>query len=205
MNHKISKKGNFTFFLIALILFSPFLGYTSSNEENLGAFFSINILAPYTSYNSYHFTLIAEQLPKIGIAVDVFDQTGWAQISPRTWRYPGPYPIPTYPEGGYDVLFVGWSWGLDWDPAGLYNTAGITPDGDNFYQYSNPTMDLVTANYYNSFNLSDRINWCKEIQNILYEDLPEIAIYYQLSVYPHVDGFTGWSGLLWASIYQPME
>ncbi|MFW9922548.1 MAG: ABC transporter substrate-binding protein [Candidatus Thorarchaeota archaeon] len=187
------------------LVITPFIA-TPVKAANPGPFFSISILAPNTNpARNQWATLMVEQLPKIGIAVDVFDHTGWAQISPRTWGHPGPYPVPTYDEGGFDILFVGWSWGLDWDPTGLYNTAGITPDGDNFYQYSNPEMDWAIANYTQSFVLADRIDWCEEIQAILYEDLPEICIIYPLSVYPHVDGFTGWSGLLWASIYQPME
>ncbi|MBN1328439.1 MAG: hypothetical protein JXA54_03090, partial [Candidatus Heimdallarchaeota archaeon] len=93
-------------------------------------FFSVSILAPNTNAARNRWSaLMVEQLPKIGIGIDVFDSTGWAQITPRTWSHPGPYPIPTYAEGGYDILFVGWSWGLDWDPTGLYDTPSITPFG----------------------------------------------------------------------------
>ncbi len=146
---------------------------------------------------------MVEQLPKIGIAVDIFDHTGWAQISPRVWGHPGPYPIPTYAEGGYDIFFISWSWGLDWDPTGLYDSPAITPDGNNFYQYDNPAMDNAIGNYISSFVLADRIEWAEEIQAILYEDLPEISLIYPLSVYPHVEGVADFSGLLWASTQYP--
>jgi len=171
-----------------------------------GPFFSISILAPNTNpARNQWATLMVEQLPKIGIEVDVFDHTGWSQISPRTWGYPGPYPIPTYAEGGFDILFVGWGWGLDWDPTGLFDSPAITPNGDNFYQYDSQEMDWAIGNYTASFVTADRIEYAKDIQALLYEDLPQITIIYPRSLYPYVEGFTGWDGLLWASSYQPME
>ncbi|MHA1558023.1 MAG: hypothetical protein ACTSPM_13970, partial [Candidatus Heimdallarchaeota archaeon] len=98
-----------------------------------------------------------EQLPKIGIEVDVFDHTGWAQISPRTWGHPGPYPVGTYAEGGFDILFVGNGWGLDFDPQGVFTSDGLTPNGDNFYQYESDAMDNAVGNYSQAFVFADRM------------------------------------------------
>ncbi|MHA1825837.1 MAG: hypothetical protein ACTSUA_04175, partial [Candidatus Heimdallarchaeota archaeon] len=78
----------------------PFMA-TPTKAANPAPFFSISILAPNTNpARNQWSTLMAEQLPKIGIGIDVFDHTGWSQISPRTWGYLGPYPIPSYAEGG---------------------------------------------------------------------------------------------------------
>jgi len=178
-------------------------------EENPEPFFYIDILVPSScciSVSSFSSSIISKYLPKIGIGIDTFD-SGWAQIIPRTWGYPGPYPIPPYDDGGYDVLFVGWSWRLDWDPTGLFDSPSITPYGDNFYQYSNQEMDWAISNYTNSYVLADRINWCKQIQAILYEDLPQITLVYPLELYPIQNDFdtSSWNGLLWASTSQPME
>jgi ABC-type transport system substrate-binding protein len=184
----------------------PLMATPKAQGITVGPFFSISILAPNSNpARNQWATLMVEQLPKIGIEVDVFDHTSWSQIYPRTWDYPGPYPIPTYAEGGFDILFVGWGWGLDWDPTGLFDTAGIVPDGDNFYQYANPEMDWAIGNYTASFVTADRIEYAKDIQALLYEDLPQITIIYPRSLYPYTEGFTGWDGLLWASTYQPME
>ncbi len=189
--------------IMFVLCISPMITQTTQ-AANPGPFFHISILAPNTNpARNQWATLMVEQLPKIGIAVDTFDHTSWAQISPRTWGFPGPYPIPTYAEGGYDLFFVGWGWGLDWDPTGLYDTPAITPNGDNFYQYSNPAMDNAIGNYTSSFVLADRIEYAEEIQAILYEDLPEICLIYPLSVYPHTEDLVDFSGLLWASTYHP--
>jgi len=171
-----------------------------------GPFFSISILAPNSNpARNQWATIMVEQLPKIGIEVDVFDHTGWSQISPRTWGYPGPYPIPTYAEGGFDILFVGYGWGLDIDLTGVFDTNGITPNGDNFYQYSSQEMDDAIGNYTQAFVLADRLEYAKDIQALLYEDQPSIPIVYSTSLFPHDDDLTGWDPLLWASNYEPME
>jgi ABC-type transport system substrate-binding protein len=183
----------------------PFLAQPAQ-AANPAPFFSISILAPNTnSARNQWSTLMVEQLPKIGIGIDVFDHTGWSQISPRTWGHPGPYPIPTYAEGGFDILFVGWSWGLDWDPTGLFDSPSMPPNGDNFYQYDSQDMDWAIYNYTSSFVLNDRIAWAEEIQALLYEDNPSACIIYPYSNYIHDTNFEGWDGLLWASSYQPME
>ena len=184
---------------------TPFLA-TETKAANPGPFFSIGILAPNTNpARNQWATLMVEQLPKIGIEVETFDHTGWAQISPRTWGHPGPYPIPTYAEGGYDILFVGNGWGLDFDPTGVFTTDGITPAGDNFYQYSSAAMDNAVGNYSQAFVFADRMEYAREIQELLLEDQPSIALVYETSLFPHVETLEGWDPLLWASEYQPME
>ncbi len=179
---------------------------TPVKAANPGPFFSISILAPNTNpARNQWSTLMVEQLPKIGIAIDVFDHTGWAQIGPRTWSHPGPYPIPSYAEGGFDILFVGYGWGLDFDPTGLFTTDGITPAGDNYYQYNSQEFDWAVSNYTQSFVWADRIQYGEEIQELLYEDQPSICIIYKIGLYAHNPGLAGWDPLLWASAYQPME
>jgi ABC-type transport system substrate-binding protein len=174
---------------------------------NPPAFFTLSVLAPNTNpARNQWATLMVEQLPKIGIGVDVFDHTGWAQISPRTWGYPGPYPIPTYAEGGFDIMFVGWGWGLDIDMTGLFDTPSIPPNGDNFYQYSVPEMDWAIGNYSQSFVLADRIQYAEDIQALLYEDVPQATITYPLDVFPHTTALDpdSWTPLLWDTSYQDM-
>jgi len=184
----------------------PFLA-TPIEAANPPAFFSISVLAPNTNpARNQWATLMVEQLPKIGIGVDVFDHTGWAQISPRTWGYPGPFPVPTYAEGGFDILFIGWGWGLDIDMTGLFDTPSFPPFGDNFYQYSVPEMDWAIGNYSQAFVLADRIQYAEDIQALLYEDVPQATITYPTDIFPHTTALvaSSWSPLLWDSSYQDM-
>ena len=189
--------------MITCIFFTPILGIQKIKVTDPGPYFYIAVLCPNTNpARNQWATLMVEQLPKIGIGVSIFDLTGWAQISPRTWGHS--YPIPTYAEGGYDVLFTGWSWGFDWNP-GLFHSSSMPPNGDNLYQYNSSDMDATIDNYISSFVLEDRIEYMEEIQSILYEDNPSVSIVYPASVYPFNNSFTGWDSLLWSATYQPMN
>ncbi|MBD3190860.1 MAG: hypothetical protein GF308_09465 [Candidatus Heimdallarchaeota archaeon] len=198
------------FSLAFSICFSSFLTtgelVVTEASDNPPAFFEISVLAPATcTMRNVYIERIVEELPKIGIGIDIFEETGWAGISPRTWAYPGPYPIPTYAEGGFDILFVGWSWELDWDPMGLFDTASWVPAGDNFYQYSNPLFDEALKNYYDQFLLENRIEHAEQMQEILYDDQPAITIYYPKSLLVMDEKVSGMDGVLWTAVYQPME
>ncbi|MCE7744771.1 MAG: hypothetical protein GPJ52_06515 [Candidatus Heimdallarchaeota archaeon] len=198
-----------TLFIFLIVMFlTPIFTVTDSLQAELpDPFFSVSFLIPNTSPSRNQWaSQMVEQLAKIGIGVDVFDHTGWAQINPRTWGYPGPYPIPQYSEGGFDILFVGWGWGLDIDMKGLFDTPSIPPNGDNFYQYSRPEMDWAIGNYSQSFVLADRIQRAHDIQALLYEDVPAATITYPQNLFPMDPNFDqdSWDALLWDASYQDM-
>jgi ABC-type transport system substrate-binding protein len=208
INHLIKKIGLLS--LISLILFPLVINLKISNadlnDENPEPFFYLDLLVPATSpVRNQWADLMIEHLPKIGIGVDTFNRSGWAYILYRTWGYPGPYPIPTYDEGGFDLLFVGWSASLDSGHAFLYNSDNIVPFGNNFYQYSSMKMDQAIGNYYETYNFTERITYAHEIQEMLYNDIPSSCIFYPQSAYPMADDLSGMDGLLWAYNYQPME
>ena len=200
------KKGRILILLSILsLILNPLVGLRDTKATNPGPFFSITVLVPNTTSERMDIaSLFVEELPKIGIEVESYQIAGWADISSRTWSYPGPYPIPTYSEGGYDVLFLTWTNGLEFNPEGLYDSPSLTPAGDNFYQYYNPVMDSAVENHSNSVLISDRIEAANVIQNIVYEDLPSIAVAYPELVYPYNESLTGWDSLLWSTIYQPI-
>ncbi len=199
--------------LKSLILISLCLGIipifssnTASAEEEIEPVFYVSILAPSTcpARNQWA-TLMVEQLPKIGIGIEIFDHTGWSQIVPRTWGYPGPYPIPTYAEGGFDILFVGYSGDLDWYYANIFHSDYIIPLGENFYQYESWEYDFAYNNYMTSLTAEDRIFWGNKMQQILYKDQPACTIFYPTGLFAHDPDFTGWAGILWNTVYQFME
>ncbi|MFW9922069.1 MAG: ABC transporter substrate-binding protein [Candidatus Thorarchaeota archaeon] len=151
-----------------------------------GPFFAITILCPDTNPNRMQMAkLFAMELPKIGIIIEDLIYTGWDEISPRTWGNPGPYPISTYDEGGYDMLFVGWGGSdVDFTSSQMYHSTAFTPFGDNFYQFSNWTVDYLLDNYRYAFDMSDRIITAREIQSCLIQQLPSIPIVWESMRYP---------------------
>ncbi|MHA1874350.1 MAG: ABC transporter substrate-binding protein [Candidatus Heimdallarchaeaceae archaeon] len=174
----------------------------SAAEGDIIPAFYINLLSPNTNPARNQWAALMEnQLPKIGIGIAFHESTGWGNIMPRTWSYPvgedGKFDyIPTYEDGGYDILFVGWSWGLDWDPTGLYDTGSIVPAGDNMYQYSNPTYDTKLVEYTSELDDTARIAKAKELQAILYDDLPSITLIYPREVFGFAKTLSGIDTLL---------
>ncbi|UJG39653.1 MAG: ABC transporter substrate-binding protein [Candidatus Heimdallarchaeum aukensis] len=174
----------------------------SAAEGDIIPAFYINLLSPNTNPARNQWAALMEnQLPKIGIGIAFHESTGWGNIMPRTWAYPvgeeGKFDyIPTYEDGGYDILFVGWSWGLDWDPTGLYDSASIVPAGDNMYQYSNPTFDEKLVEYTTELDDTARIAKAKELQAILYDDLPAITLIYPREVFGFSKALSGIDTLL---------
>ena len=170
--------------------------------------FQIALLSPNTNPARDEWALLMEQqLPEIGIGISVHNSTGWGEIAPRTWSYPlieYDY-IPTYDEGGYDLLFVGYSWPLDLQLSGWYETSALIPYGDNFYQYSNPTYDAILENYVEEYDPVLRTNYAKLLQGILYEDLPSISILYPKCLYGFRTGLIGINPLLLYDTNQRVE
>jgi ABC-type transport system substrate-binding protein len=200
------KKKKVKLVLLLLIFIIPLLTATTNNQAaNPDPVFSISLLWP-NSYGYLWMTIMAEQLPKIGIGIDVKDFTGWAVISSRTWGYPGPYPVPSYSEGGFDVLGVSYGWGLDINFTEMFHSAHITPNDWNFYQYNSSEMDSILGNYSQSFVLADRINYAQDMQALLYEDVPQATVKYPQVVFPHDSDLVNisWNPLLWYEESQDM-
>ncbi|NHJ49923.1 MAG: hypothetical protein FK733_19175 [Asgard group archaeon] len=168
-------------------------------------FFSITILCPNTSPERMEWALtITNEFEKIGIDVTLIYES-WGGISPRTWGYPGPYPIPLYSAGGYDVLVVGWNFDLESDPYNLYHSDKIPPNGDNFYQYDNPVVDTYIDNYMTSITASNKQFWADKIQEVLYDELPALNVVYDSDLYGHDSNLINWDPVLWDNDEQSME
>jgi ABC-type transport system substrate-binding protein len=183
--------------------FLPVALDTNIKAVNPPAFFKISILVPkYNAKSNYWATILSEQLPKIGIGVDEIKAADWSEIYQRVLDYQEPHPIPTFAEGGYDVLIYEDLNGLDFNPFFIYDSQFI--ESTNFLQYESQEMDLAIANYNNQTIVADRLQWANEIQSILYEDLPSLAVVNQHSLYVHDSQLTGWNPWLWEHVYQNM-
>ena len=199
----MNKKALLGISLVVLFSLSVFFSPITAQEQELNIAFNLNLLSPNTSPARNQWSLLMEQqLPKIGVGVTFHESTGWGNIAPRTWSYPVGVDydyIPTYAEGGFDILFVGWSWDLDWDPTGLYDIPSTSPAGDNFYQYANPTYDSILNSYLTELDTPTRIQYAYQLQDILYEDLPAICLVYPRSLFGFRSTVSGVNGILIAS------
>jgi len=182
-------------FILSLILLNSSLCVIVAEEPQYEPLFLINLLSPNTSAATNQWSILVEnQLPKIGIGVEFHESTGWGWFpTGRLWDYPlidYDY-IPTYNEGGYDVVFAGWKWDFDWNPIGFYDIPSLVPIGYNFYQYQNPNYDDKLWQYLSTHNQTLQNEMSHEMQNILYEDLPSITLVYPKLLYGFKDTIVG--------------
>jgi len=166
-------------------------------------FFSITVLAPNTNTARNKWSDDWQQsLPKIGIGVKSYENVGWDIIVPRTFGYTddtattSQYPVPLWDDGGYDVLFVGYGWSLDWDPTGLYEESSFVPTGGNFMNYVNKTTEDAIGKYIVETDANKRNDFAKEIQKAIHDDLPVIPLVYPESLWGFSDKLTGMDALL---------
>ncbi len=157
--------------------------------------FSIDILAPnQQEHSGIHkiADVLLENLPQIGIGVRNIELTINDRIAERTWDYPMGNDfgyIPTYAQGGFDVVLNEIRWDLDYNYEGYFDSESISPNGLNYYQYNNTKYD----NYLNSYlNESDtRGEYFGALDRLLYDELPSIAICYPRIVYSLKDTVSG--------------
>lgn len=193
------KKRKIVLFTIFFLIITPYL--VAGQETEIPIRFSISLLSPNDNAERKQYSLLMQhQLPKIGIGVYLHESTTWGNIADRSWSYPFidyDY-IPTYAEGGYDALFVKWSWDLEWDPTGVFDCSYLSCHlyGDDFYQYYNPSYDAKLAQYLTELNPLQRTAYSHEMQAMLYEDLPAISIVYPRLLYGSKEGIIGIDYLL---------
>ncbi|MCY3413065.1 MAG: ABC transporter substrate-binding protein [Candidatus Heimdallarchaeota archaeon] len=161
----------------------------------LDNFFSITVLSPYTNPARNQWSaLIAQTLPKIGIYVDAHISTGWEDIIPRTWGQVDP--APSYNEGGFDIMFVGYGWDLDFDPTGLYESNSIIPNGDNFYGFNQSEYDDLLDAYVTELDFESRMIAFKDLQAYMYEWEIVAPIVYPQDHWAYSSSLSGYDSIL---------
>jgi len=152
-------------------------------EGEYETIFTINLLTPNTSRTQMICAMRFENtLEELGIAVGVHEMTDWGNMASR-WGMK----VPTYEEGGYDVMFWGFSSELDWDNYDMFDSRG----GGNYYQFENPAFDNLIDQYSSEPNATLRKNILGHMQTILWGSLPAIGIVNHQNIYAKRENVTG--------------
>jgi len=185
--------------VFSLIVMSS-LSLQLSRADDSSPLFSLDILCPNTDLDRIQWTnLISTVLPSIGINVASVDITDWGSVFSRTMSYPiGTYDyIPTYSEGGFDLLTIGTYWHyIDVFLGNNFNSEAIYPDGRNYFQYNSSSYDTLHNQYIVTSDPVERINLIYDFQNVLFDELPTIPILYNENFFVVKDGLDGIDYLL---------
>ena len=186
------------------------LGNPNADGAYQKSFFNVTILSPNSCCARNHWSdVYPSELLKIGIQVTQHVSTGWAEIIPRTFG--SSINPPLYADGGYDVFFVGYSWSLDWNPAGLYDSSGSCSTGDcsNFYNFDlNETMTpiaKVVHEYLSTLDYDLRMQYVRELQSLLHYWNPVIPILSPRSHWSWSDQITGLDAKLLSMAHQQWD
>ena len=88
------------------------------------------------------------------------------------------------------MLFVGYNSKIDWDTS-ISFTSICSMYLDNYYQYINPVYDNIYWYYTTETNQLTQRDYAKQLQAILYEDLPATTIIYPRDLHGFNDNLTG--------------
>ena len=150
-------------FIIAVMLSAP-LGM-AQEVTNPDPVMNVYLLSPNTNAARNQWAnLMQNELPKAGIGVTEHTNAGWDVVGPRTFAYPvndTSVGIPTWADGGYDMVFIGLSGSLAYDPTGSYSSETLSPAGLNFAYYSNDTVDDLIVEYRTDLDASSKSRNCK--------------------------------------------
>ena len=160
--------------------------------------FSINLLSPNTNVQRNAWSaLMEEEFPKACIGVASHLNTDWTTIAARTWAFDVSTTsdglVPNYENGGFDVLFVGYS-----NPTApvvtvddLYHSNQFAElGGFNFYHFDNSSFDAAHEAYAAELDATKREPFAKTQQAILYEEQPSLTLLYPESLWAYTDDLT---------------
>ncbi|MHA2250297.1 MAG: ABC transporter substrate-binding protein [Candidatus Kariarchaeaceae archaeon] len=152
--------------------------------------FEISLLSPTCISRCNTVAMIAEELPKIGIGIATHSMTGWDVIGPRTFSNERDNSnahvdgegnivgaIPTYDEGGFDLVLLGLSGVIDYNPTIFYSNVQFSPSSGNFASYDNDEISALITQYTSEFDPAKRALIAPDIQQFMHDDQPYINIF----------------------------
>lgn len=125
--------------------------------------------------------MVAANMRSIGIQVQTVIAS-WAQTYSRVLT-PDQYVIgKPYDQGGFDMVFIGYSLGPDPDPYTLYHSSQFAPYGENYYLWNDSYNDALCYNITHTVDPTLRLQYVHQWQAYAYNWTPSVAIYYNKEV-----------------------
>lgn len=148
------------------------------NEQEI--YFEVTLLVPTNNPDRLIWAeMIAEELPKIGIGVNI-DKSDFLGVEIRVWEHPE-RPVPIYEDNGYDMVFVGIAYDdFMFERSGSsYSSYNDPAEIDNSYGYESEEYINLQEQLFSEFNETNRVEIIQKFQNLIYNDLPAITIWNQ--------------------------
>lgn len=179
------------------------------------SFFNVTLLSPLGNPARELWANYTEsQLPKIGIGVELHDRLRFDGVTNRTTSGGGDDPIeydlvPVHADGGFDIVFLGsFSDELEFSTQYIFSSKGLCSSSDstyrcrNFGNYQNVKADSLSEQYEEEIlDYERRESLLLQIQDILFDELPVLALHYPISTIPTKKDVSGIDVEMWRLAY----
>ncbi len=163
---------NKLFFYIILTAFITQIVSVNGVFPEPDPIFELTLISPYGGFD-----LIAQEWEKLSISTEII-HLSYPEIGTRVWDYPfSNYSyIPTYIEGGYDLVIIGYTHPNYVNLGNLFSEDEIIPEGINYSQFNNTDFETALDSFVYEQNLNQRLQYYYELQRIIHEEVPSIGI-----------------------------
>jgi ABC-type transport system substrate-binding protein len=140
-----------------------------------------------SSAREFYSTMVVNSFQDFGIGIKEHYLTDFTSMSQRAWAYEDTngnnYPIPIFDEGGFDVLSVGLSASIEYDPTCTFHTYYVNPYCLNMFDFGNETTDTIIDAYTSTMDFNKQDEHAKQFQKILRDELPTLSIYFTVNLH----------------------
>ena len=167
---------------IATFLVSLILPSTSVNAQTTQApLFKVTMVAPGTAnlVRRQWALIIANSFQSVGIDARVVFLS-WGAVYDRILTPPIDKLGKTWDEGGWDMLFIGWTPGL-FPLGGIYQihySKNFAPTGSNYYLWNNTESDKAIEQFIGAGYTPEGEAAFKHWQSIAFEEVPKSVLFY---------------------------
>ncbi len=166
--------------LVALMIL-PLLMVESTSAQT-DSLFKVTIIAPGNANFARRQwgQMFASTLSTIGIDARVVF-LDWATVYDRVLTPPSNLVGKTFDEGGWDILLIGWTPGLQPEPRQLYygGEGFFAPDGQNYYLWNNTASNELLDRFITSTNRTEQDIALQQWQTVFFNDMPASQIVFQ--------------------------
>ena len=111
-----------------------------------------------------YFTMYKEDLKKAGIDMEIKFME-WNSF------------IKMLDDGSFDVVSLGWSSGIDWDPKQTWHSSSAVPGGSNFINYKKPEVDKLIDAARVEVDRKKRIQMLRKVYKTIADDAPYVFMF----------------------------
>jgi len=111
-----------------------------------------------------YWTMYKEDLKKVGIEMEI-KLLEWNTM------------LKILDEGNFDVIAMGWSTVVEWDPKQIWHSSSAVAGGSNFIAYKNPEVDKLIDKARYETDRKKRMEGLRKVYKMIADDVPYIFMF----------------------------